>query len=432
MNRRSDLAGIVGARLRVGRSCLGVRPRRPVVVQPAEDVDEGAVSCAPGIAHWPLTTKVGTAEIPCSAACSSLARPRRDRRPTSRNADHVVAVEPDLGGAVGQRVGVADVEPVDEVGLQQPLLQDRLGDRRAGCSASQSSRWARRVLARSARSSRNVEAVAGGGLGDVVDDRGRPARARRTCGRRPRRPVAIARAMRSGRAGRAGTRPRTRPHPRAPRRPARSGACRCSTTGTRRRTRSRPESVGALMVINPTTLISSGRMTGSAIGERQRDRLRDAGRRVDPMRRRACGRGTRIAEHADGARARRRARNSPSTSCTTSGSRRSWRSASGSTGCRRCCCARAAPRRSNFHPAVVEAGLSDVPMIVVTADRPPGAAGDRLAADDRPARTVRTLGPVVPRRRGSRRGRAVVVATARAAGVLDGGDRPGPSQPAVP
>src|SRR4029079_16425597 len=27
---------------------------------------------------------------------------------------------------------------------------------------------------------------------------------------------------------------------------------------------------------------------------------------------------------------------------------------------------------ANFHPAVVEAGLSDVPMIVITADRPPG------------------------------------------------------------
>ena len=30
---------------------------------------------------------------------------------------------------------------------------------------------------------------------------------------------------------------------------------------------------------------------------------------------------------------------------------------------------------ANFHPAVVEAGLSDVPMIVVTADRPPEARG---------------------------------------------------------
>ena len=29
----------------------------------------------------------------------------------------------------------------------------------------------------------------------------------------------------------------------------------------------------------------------------------------------------------------------------------------------------------NFHPAVVEAGLSDVPMIVCTADRPPELRG---------------------------------------------------------
>src|SRR5690606_32748487 len=30
---------------------------------------------------------------------------------------------------------------------------------------------------------------------------------------------------------------------------------------------------------------------------------------------------------------------------------------------------------ANFHPAVVEAGLSDVPMLVVTADRPPELRG---------------------------------------------------------
>ena len=38
---------------------------------------------------------------------------------------------------------------------------------------------------------------------------------------------------------------------------------------------------------------------------------------------------------------------------------------------------------ANFFPAVVEAGLSDVPMIVVTADRPEELRGRRGAADHR-------------------------------------------------
>ncbi len=43
--------------------------------------------------------------------------------------DHLVTVETDVGGAVGERVGVADVDAVDEVGLQQPLFHRALIDR---------------------------------------------------------------------------------------------------------------------------------------------------------------------------------------------------------------------------------------------------------------------------------------------------------------
>ena len=53
----------------------------------------------------------------------------------------------------------------------------------------------------------------------------------------------------------------------------------------------------------------------------------------------------------------------------------------------------------NFHPAVVEAGLSDVPMIVATADRPPELRGigspqtiDQLELYGRSVRWFQTTG----------------------------------------
>ena len=53
---------------------------------------------------------------------------------------------------------------------------------------------------------------------------------------------------------------------------------------------------------------------------------------------------------------------------------------------------------ANFHPAVVEADLSAVPMIVLTADRPPELR-DVGAADDRPDPPVRARRALVPRPR---------------------------------
>ncbi len=61
-----------------------------------------------------------------------------------------------------------------------------------------------------------------------------------------------------------------------------------------------------------------------------------------------------------------------------------------------------------------------------------GAAWHRVSADDRPTRAVRAVSPLVPRRRRAGRGRPARLATPGAAGVLDGGDRTGPPQPAVP
>ncbi len=49
----------------------------------------------------------------------------------------------------------------------------------------------------------------------------------------------------------------------------------------------------------------------------------------------------------------------------------------------------------NFHPAVVEASYAEVPLIVVTADRPPELQGSRCAADHRPTQLVRLVGCAV-------------------------------------
>ena len=54
---------------------------------------------------------------------------------------------------------------------------------------------------------------------------------------------------------------------------------------------------------------------------------------------------------------------------------------------------------ANLHPAVCEADEAGVPLIVLTADRPAGAARDRRRADDRPAEALRVRGALVLRGR---------------------------------
>ncbi len=50
---------------------------------------------------------------------------------------------------------------------------------------------------------------------------------------------------------------------------------------------------------------------------------------------------------------------------------------------------------AELHAAVVEADLARVPLLVCTADRPPGAAGRRGAPDHRPAPPLRAVAAVV-------------------------------------
>ncbi len=87
---------------------------------------------------------------------------------------------------------------------------------------------------------------------------------------------------------------------------------------------------------------------------------------------------------------------------------------------------------ANFYPAVVEAGLSEVPMIVLTADRPEELRGvgapqtiDQIELYGDHVRWFHDPGV----RRGVRpRG----VAAARRHRVVAVGGRPGPAQPALP
>ena len=57
----------------------------------------------------------------------------------------------------------------------------------------------------------------------------------------------------------------------------------------------------------------------------------------------------------------------------------------------------------HLHAAVVEADLARVPLLALTADRPPELQGVGRAADDRPARSLRPFGARLHRCRRARR-----------------------------
>ena len=280
---------------------------------------------------------------------------------------HVVGVEPGRDGLLDQDVGVADVAAVDEVGGEQALLQLGLG---AGGPARL------RVPQQPVGVTGvrplgpvevEVQALGGGGGGDVVDDQRGLLRAAELAARRPRRRASSSPVAPSDRAGTAGRRSRSGwrspGRRRAPPPRRRSGGCRCSTTGRRRRTtlrrpREPPYGVGSRIVLAVDAADVQATFCATLVDELVVHGVRHAvvapGSRSTPMALALTARpDVRVHVVHDERAAAFVALGlglggTPAVLLCTSGT-----------------------AAANFHPAVVEAGLSDVPMIVITADRPP-------------------------------------------------------------
>ncbi len=336
----------------------------------------------------------------------------------------LVAVEPDVGRAVGEHVGIADVEPVDEVGLQQPLLEGRLRDRTRRLGEPQQPVGEQRVGPQGA-----VHPELDAGLvrhrGDAIDDR-----------------LCLLRAAELARVG-LGDRHR----------------------GTRRRPGIELER--AVHHVDVELAIELGERPFEPTFADVAPRTDDVGPDLDAQRLVSAGHGdhptprivgvmsvaatfcatlvdewvrlgVRHAVVAPGSRSTPMAVALASNRDVTVHVVHDERVAAfvalgiGLGGVPAVLLCTSGTAAANFHPAVVEAGLSAVPMLVVTSDRPPElrdvGAPQTIDQTHLFGRSV----ALVPRSRGSRRRRRFDVAVAGVPRQQRRALRSGAPQPAVP
>ena len=419
----------------------GCRQQRGGRATRRSTVTNVSLSWAPGTAHSPLTTYVGTAEMPRPAACSMIGPDLRRAPVRVEERQHLVPIEPHLGCARRQGVGITDVEAVDEVRLEQSFLELGLRHRRVGLLGEPEQAVGEQRVGAQGALEVELEAVVGCHAGDVPDDLVGPLgaaellrvrlddRLRRTgcCGGVELiRLVAHGDVDLTGQLGDGTLEPPLADvapgaHDVAPDldldRRRRCGGSGCHRSHCRP-LRSRP-SARIVSVHEPRHR------------QRERDGVRDARRRMGAVRCAPRGRRPRFAQHPDGV--------GPGGPCRAGGARRARRA-------RRCVRrARSGARRRAGRVAVHEwHGCRQLPpgrgrgrpvrRGADRAHRRPSAraAWRRGPADDRPDRAVRALGALVPRRPATRRRRPRRVAPARPTGVQHRRARAGAPEPAVP
>ena len=193
---------------------------------------------APAAPYFRSTTKNGTPVAPRACAVAPSCRTAAQVAAVGQRLADLGLVEADLDGERHQRVDVEDRAALLEVGVQQPLLelvaQAVLGGEVQQLVGEQG-------VAADAVGQVVLQPLGGGELLDAASCwRASPRRCCRTW--RPARAASGASRPRgrSGRAGRSARRPRPGRGAGTARGRSPTGACRCSTTDTRRRTRPLP------------------------------------------------------------------------------------------------------------------------------------------------------------------------------------------------
>ena len=163
-------------RHRTGVGGLVVEPRP----QPGQHRDEGLRVLRPGDGEPPLDDEGGDGVDLELAGLGLAGSHLLAVAPVGQHGERLVAVEPDLGGEVGERLVAGDVAALLEVGAHERAASAAPGRaRRRVSSAHSSNRWASKVLARRMPCPLEVDAHLGAGFADPPLDRpDRRARAR--------------------------------------------------------------------------------------------------------------------------------------------------------------------------------------------------------------------------------------------------------------